>query len=99
MLFCNTDQSNKIQYSINRKSIVSNWRQLNPLPVQIPETMAFDLTAIPTFGETCPLAELGSKAKDIHRNQINLSVLASKYDSYPISQFIHPEVSIPINNK
>lgn len=70
--------------------LYQNWRQLNPLPVQMPETMAFDLTAIPTFGETCPFAELGSKAQDIHRNQINLSILASKYDTYPISQFVHP---------
>ncbi len=65
--------------------LYQNWRQLNPLPVQIPETMAFDLTAIPTFGETCPLAELGSKAKDIHRNQIHIRFLNSST----------PEVSIP----
>jgi len=70
--------------------LYQNWRQINPLPIQTPETIAFDLTAIPTFGETCPLAELGSKARDIHRNQINLSILASKYDTYPISQFVHP---------
>jgi len=70
--------------------LYQNWRQINPLPVQTPETIAFDLTAIPTFGETCPLAEFGSKARDIHRNQINLSILASKYDTYPISQFVHP---------
>lgn len=70
--------------------LYQNWRRINPIHNQLPETIAFDLTAIPTFGETCPLSELGSKSRITHQNQINLSILASKFDTYPIFQFIHP---------
>jgi len=37
--------------------LYQRWRQLHPLPVQNPETIAFDLTPIPTYGTECPLIE------------------------------------------
>lgn len=66
------------------------WRTIYPLPVQTPETIAFDLTPIPTYGLECPLVEPGSKTHETHLNQINLSVITSRFDSYPISHFVHP---------
>jgi len=71
-------------------TLYQKWRNIHPLPIQTPETIAFDLTAIPTFGKTCPLAEPGHKSRETHQLQINLSVVTSKFDSYPIAHFVHP---------
>lgn len=70
--------------------LYQRWRQLHPLPVQNPETIAFDLTPIPTYGTECPLIEPGSETHETHLNQLNLSVMTSFFDSYPISHFVHP---------
>lgn len=70
--------------------LYQKWRTIHPLPIQTTETIAFDLTAIPTFGRTCTLAEPGHKSRETHQLQINLSVVTSKFDSYPIAHFIHP---------
>jgi len=70
--------------------LYQKWRTIHPLPIQTTETIAFDLTAIPTFGKTCTLAEPGHKSRETHQLQINLSVVTSKFDSYPIAHFVHP---------
>jgi transposase len=70
--------------------LYQKWRSIHPLPGNISEHVAFDLTAIPTFGNECPLAEPGHKTSETGLNQINLSVLTSRFDSYPISHFVHP---------
>lgn len=70
--------------------LYQKWRSIIPLPIQNPETIAFDLTPIPTYGTECPLIEPGSKTHETHINQLNLSVITSYYDSYPISHFVHP---------
>ncbi len=70
--------------------LYQRWRNTHPLPDQNPETIAYDLTTIPTYGQECPLIEPGSKTHETQLNQLNLSVLTSYYDSYPISHFVHP---------
>ena len=70
--------------------LYQRWRSSHPLPIQIPETIAYDLTSIPTYGEECPLIEPGSKKHETQLNQLNLSVITSYFDSYPISHFVHP---------
>ena len=57
--------------------LYQRWRQLHPLPVQNPETIAFDLTPIPTYGTECPLDRARSETHETHLNQLNLSVMAS----------------------
>ena len=88
-------ESKRIQHIITHipaieDQLYQKWRTIHPLPIQTPETIAFDLTAIPTFGKTCTLAEPGHKSRETHQLQINLSVVTSKFDSYPIAHFIHP---------
>lgn len=70
--------------------LYQKWRNIHPLPAQTPETIAFDLTPIPTYGQECPLIEPGSKTHETHLNQINLSVISSRFDTYPLSHFVHP---------
>lgn len=88
-------ESKRIQHIITHiptieDQLYQKWRSIHPLPVQTPERIAFDLTAIPTFGKTCTLAEPGHKSSETHQLQINMSVVTSKFDSYPIAHFIHP---------
>ena len=88
-------ESKRIQHIITHiptieDQLYQKWRTIHPLPVQTPETIAFDLTAIPTFGKKCTLAEPGHKSSETHQLQINLSVVTSKFDSYPLAHFIHP---------
>jgi transposase len=63
---------------------------MRPLPTGCQETIAYDLTPILTYGTECPLIEPGSKISDTQLNQLNLSVITSFADSYPISHFVHP---------
>ncbi len=70
--------------------LYQKWRTFHPLPDQSPETIAYDLTPIPTYGEECPLIEPGSKTHETQLNQLNLSVITSYFDSYPIAHFVHP---------
>jgi hypothetical protein len=39
--------------------LYQKWRIIHPLPEQNPETIAYDLTPIPTYGQECPLIEPG----------------------------------------
>jgi transposase len=70
--------------------LYQRWRTVHPLPIQNPEIIAYDLTPIPTYGEECPLIEPGSKKHETQLNQLNLSVITSYFDSFPISHFVHP---------
>ena len=70
--------------------LYQKWRTIHPLPDQSPETIAYDLTTIPTYGKECPLIEPGSKTHETQLNQLNLSVITSYFDSYPIAHFVHP---------
>jgi transposase len=52
-------------------------------------TQQIDLTSVLFFGISCSLAELGYNPKHITRLQVNLALLVSKFDKYPISHFIY----------
>ena len=66
------------------------WRTLHPLPLGKEELIAYDLTAVPVFGDTCPLAERGYNATNSKEKQIKLGVLISKFDKQPISHQVYP---------
>ncbi|KAF5045117.1 hypothetical protein DSECCO2_484620 [anaerobic digester metagenome] len=70
--------------------LYQRWRTIHPLPDLNPETIAYDLTPIPTYGQECPLIEPGSKTHETQLDQLNLSVITSYFDSYPIAHFVHP---------
>jgi hypothetical protein len=65
------------------------WRERHPLQPGEKETLAYDLTSVLFFGVSCPLAEIGYNAKGIKRRQVNLALLVSKRDKYPITHFIY----------
>lgn len=64
-------------------------RSNQPLPRGKKETVAYDLTSILFFGVTCPLAQLGRNPKKVKRQQVNLALLVSKYDKFPIVHFVY----------
>lgn len=72
------------------QELYQKWRSLCPLPAGKQETIAYDLTPIPTYGTECPQIEPDSTVNDNQLNQLNLSVITSFADSYPISHFVHP---------
>jgi hypothetical protein len=67
------------------ESLYQNWRQNNPLPPGESETLAYDMTAILFHGASCPLAQLGYNSDHLRRKQVNLAILVSKFDRYPIA--------------
>jgi transposase len=69
--------------------LYQRWRASHPLKSGETETVAYDLTSILFFGVSCPLAELGYNSKHVNRLQVNLALLVSKYDKYPISHLIY----------
>ncbi len=70
--------------------LYQKWRTNHPLPDQSPGTIAYDLTPVPTYGKECSMIEPGSKTRKTQLNQLNLSVITSYFDSYPIGHFVHP---------
>ena len=65
------------------------WRSRHPLPSGESEVLAYDLTSVLLFGETCPLAERGYNAEDSTHRQIKLAVLVSKFDRQPLGHAIY----------
>lgn len=78
------DMSPQIDDAFYRK-----WRQIHPLDPGKTETVAYDLTSVLFFGTSCPLAELGYNPKKIKRRQVNLALIVSRLDKYPISHFVY----------
>jgi transposase len=70
--------------------LCQRWRQIYPLPPDENEVVAYDMTAILFYGDTCPIASLGYNAEHIGRKQVNLAILVSKFDRYPIFHFTYP---------
>jgi transposase len=64
-------------------------RKMHPLKPGETEIVAYDLTTVLFFGITCPLAELGYNPEHIQQLQVNLALLVSKFDKYPISHSIY----------
>lgn len=65
------------------------WRRDHPLSPGDSETVAYDLTSVLYFGATCPLAGLGQRARETGRRQVNLALLVSRHDRYPIAHFVY----------
>ena len=82
----------KICENISRieEMLYSHWRESHPLPLGEEEVIAYDLTAVPIFGDTCPLAANGYNASHSQDKQIKMGVLISKFDKLPISHQIYP---------
>jgi transposase len=82
----------KICENISRieEMLYSHWRDSHPLPLGEEEVIAYDLTAVPYFGETCPIAANGYNASHSQDKQIKMGVLISKFDKLPISHNIYP---------
>jgi len=72
------------------EGLYQHWRQKHPLPAGEAETLAYDMTAVLFHGNSCPIAHLGYNAEHIKRKQINLAILVSKYDRYPITHSTYP---------
>ena len=71
------------------KALYDRWRKNNPLPEGETETIAYDMTTLLFFGVNCPLAELGYNPDKIRRLQVNLALLVSSRDKYPIMHFVY----------
>ena len=75
--------------SLIEELLYQQWRQNHPLPAGKNETLVYDMTSILFFGTTCPLSALGIKSKNGKKQlQVNLALLASKHDKYPITHFV-----------
>ena len=72
------------------EGLYEHWRLRHPLPAGESEILAYDMTAVLFHGNSCPIAQLGYNAEHIKRNQINLAILVSKYDRYPITHSTYP---------
>ena len=70
-------------------ALYRHWRKKHPLQPGEKETIAYDLTSVLFFGVTCPLAELGYNPKGIKCRQINLALVVSQHDRYPITHFVY----------
>ena len=71
------------------EALYRRWRRIHPLPPGDKEIVAYDLTSVLFFGVSCPIAELGYNPKHINRRQVNLALLVSKWDRYPLSHFVY----------
>jgi len=78
----NTKSMDEMLYSI--------WRNQHPLSKDASEVIAYDMTSVIVYGDTYPLVKKGHNADEGKHQQINLSVLVSKYDHYPLAQRVHP---------
>jgi transposase len=78
------DNSNVINDTLYR-----NWRKISLLPHDRKENVAYDLSSILFFGVSCPLAEFGHNTDDINRKQINLGLVVSDHDKFPLMNFVY----------
>jgi len=70
-------------------ALYRRWRKEHPLQIGEKETVAYDLTSVLFFGVTCPLAELGYNSKKVKRLQVNLALVVSRQDKYPLTHFVY----------
>ena len=70
-------------------ALYRGWRALHPLQIGEKETLAYDLTSVLFFGVKCPLAELGRNTKGIKQLQVNLALIVSRKDKYPLTHFVY----------
>jgi len=71
------------------ENLYQRWRTAQPLPPAMKEVVAYDLTSVLLYGDTCPLAEKGYNPPESRLNQVNLTVLASRHDQYPLAHLVY----------
>jgi len=85
-----TSSSRLVDYTASiDDELYQHRRKRCPLPPGESETVAYDLTSVLFFGVSCPLAVLGRNSKHVKRHQVNLALLVSKYDKFPIANFVY----------
>ncbi len=71
------------------EALYRRWREIRPLNEGELETLAYDLTSVLFFGVSCPLAELGYNPKKVKRRQVNLALVVSRREKYPLTHFVY----------
>lgn len=70
-------------------ALYHDWRSKHPLNPTDKDVVAYDMTSVLFFGVTCPISEAGFNSKKLKYLQINLGLVVSKYDKYPIYHFVY----------
>ena len=90
---CSNDPGSKrvVDYtSVIDDALYQRWRKISPLAGGSHETVAYDITSVLFFGVTCPLSEKGFNSDGLKRHQVNLALLVSSWDKYPLMHLIYP---------
>lgn len=70
-------------------ALFRRWRRDHPLPMGEGEMLTYDITTVLIFGVSCPLAEFGYNPDEIHRRQVNIALLVTKSEKYPMAHFVY----------
>ena len=70
-------------------ALFRRWRGDHPLPDSESEMLTYDMTTVLFFGVSCPLAEFGYNPNEIHRRQVNVALLVTKNEKYPVAHFVY----------
>ncbi len=72
---CGDDASTGEQFDRSaelNKALSDHWRKEHPLPPNVKDVLAYDLTNVLFFGVTCPIAKKGCNEKHERRPQVNV---------------------------
>jgi hypothetical protein len=89
---CDADGSTGEQYDRSaelNKELSDYWRKEHPLPPDVKDVLAYDLTNVLFFGVTCPIAKKGRNEKHERRLQVNVAVVVHQYDHAPQAHFVY----------
>jgi Transposase DDE domain len=89
---CGSDGSTGEQYDRSadlNKELSAHWRKEHPLPPDVKDVLAYDLTNVLFFGVTCPIAKRGRNEKHERRPQVNVAVVVHQYDHAPQAHFVY----------
>jgi transposase len=86
----NTPSGELVDYTSEiDEALFDVWRKKYPLKLDEKEMLAYDLTTVLFFGVSCPITELGYNPDKIKRQQVNLALLVSKREKYPMTHFVY----------
>ncbi|MDI6809975.1 MAG: IS1634 family transposase [Candidatus Eisenbacteria bacterium] len=89
---CGDDTSTGEQFDRSaelNKALSDHWRKEHPLPPNVKDVLAYDLTNVLFFGVTCPIAKKGRNENHEHRPQVNVAVVVHQYDHAPLAHFVY----------
>jgi hypothetical protein len=89
---CGDDSSTGGQFDRSselNKALSDHWRKEHPLPPDMKDILAYDLTNVLFFGVTCPIAKRGRNEKHERRPQVNVAVVVHQYDHTPLTHFVY----------